>query len=154
MVFSGGDDAAFATENTMKPSHLALAVSVSLAALAGCSGDDGEIAVDAATTPLTSEGNDKLFTVRVEGAREGGYGLDGLVVKAIVDGKDPVQVTCSATDANGNKALDKDDKLDCSEAGENLFDATLAGKDIDVELYAKIDGTETKVGSATWTPAK
>ena len=34
------------------------------------------------------------------------------------------------------------------------FDDSIARQDVDVELYAQIDGAETKVGSATWTPAK
>ncbi|MDF2698377.1 MAG: hypothetical protein K0S65_6761, partial [Labilithrix sp.] len=101
-----------------------------------------------------AEGNDKLFTVRVVAAREGGYALEGLVVKAILDGKDPVKLACSATDTNGNGKLDKDEKLECSEPAENQLDASLAGKEIDVELYAQIDGEETKVGGATWTPPK
>lgn len=138
----------------MKRSGLLALALASFAALTGCSGDDGEIAVDAASSPLTAEGNDKLFTVRILAAREGGYALDGLIVKAIVDGKDPVTVSCSTTDANGNGTLDKDDTLACAEGATNEFDTTLAGKEVDVELHAKIDGEETKVGSATWTPSK
>lgn len=138
----------------MKLSILLVTAAVSLVALAGCSGGDGEIAVDAATTPLTAEGNDKLFTVRIVEAREGGYPLEGLVVKAIVDGKDPLTLVCTPADANGNGALDKDETLECSEAADNQLDASVAGQEIDVELHAKIDGEETKVGSATWTPAK
>ena len=138
----------------MKLSGLFFAAAVSVSALVGCSGGDGEIAVDAATTPLTAEGNDKLFTIRVLEAREGGYALEGLVVKAIIDGKDPLIVSCSPLDANGNSALDKDEKLECAETATNQLDATVAGQAIDVELYAKVDGEETKVGSAAWTPAK
>ncbi|MBX3207402.1 MAG: hypothetical protein KF764_20305 [Labilithrix sp.] len=138
----------------MKLAALLSLVAVSLAALSGCSGGDGEIAVDAATSALTAEGNDELFTIRIVEAREGGYALSGLVVKAIVDGKDPLVVSCATSDANGNGVLDKDDKLTCKESGTNDFDASLAGKEIDVELYATIEDKETKVGAASWTPAK
>jgi hypothetical protein len=127
---------------------------VSLATLAGCSSGDGEIAVDAATSPLTASGNDKLFTLRLVEAREGGYALEGLVVKVTVDDKEPFTVACAPEDANGNGAIDKDEKLECNEAEGNQLDASAAGKELDVELYAVIDGDETKVGSATWTPAK
>lgn len=127
---------------------------VSVFVLAGCSGGDGEIAVDAATTPLTAEGNDKLFTVRLVEGREDGYPLEGLVVKAIVDGKDPLTVVCTPADANGNEALDEDETLECTEPAENHLDASVAGQEVEVELYAQIDGEETKVGSAAWTPAK
>ena len=138
----------------MKLSRFFFAAAVSIAALVGCSGGDGEIAVEAAATPLTAEGNDKLFTIKIVEGREDGYPLEGLVVKAIVDGKEPLTVSCSPADANGNKALDKDETLECTETATNQLDATVAGQEIDVELYAQIDGAETKVGSATWTPAK
>ncbi len=138
----------------MKLSALFFLGAVALSAVAGCSGDDGEIAVDAATTPLTSEANDKLFTLRVIEARAEGYPLEGLIVKTIVAGKDPLTVVCTPADANGNKVLDKDETLECTEGATNQLDASVAGQEIDVELYATIDGKETKVGSATWTPAK
>lgn len=138
----------------MKLSSVFCAAALSLSALAGCSGGDGEIAVDAASTPLTAEGNDKLFTLRIVDAREGGYPLEGLVVKVIVDGGEPLTVTHTATDTNGNGALDKDEALECVESAENQLDTSVAGKELEVELYARIDGAGTKVGSSTWTPAK
>lgn len=139
----------------MKLSMLGLtSLSLVLSALTGCSGGDGEIAVDGATSPLTAEGNDKLFTIRVLDARDGGYALDSLTVKVLVEDKEPVTVTCTTGDKNGSGTLDKDDTLDCTEPAANQFGADLAGKDIDVELDAKIDGEDTKVGTATWTPAK
>lgn len=138
----------------MSLSKLALVVSLAVAALAGCSGGDGEIALEPATSPLTSEGGDQLFVIRIVEAREGGYALSGLAVKAIVDGMDPLTVSCSPTDANGNGALDTGDTLTCSETADDQFDASLAGQEIEVELYAQVDGAETKVGSATWKPSK
>ncbi|OJY28051.1 MAG: hypothetical protein BGO98_21060 [Myxococcales bacterium 68-20] len=141
-------------EILMKLSSAFFAAALALSTLAGCSGSDGEIAVDAASSPLTSEGNDKLFTLRIVDAREGGYPLEGLVVKVTVDGGEPLTVSYEATDTNGNGVLDKDESLECIESAENQLDASVAGKELEVELYAKIDGEETKVGSSTWTPAK
>ncbi len=139
----------------MKLSGFFFAAAVSVVGLAGCSGGDGEIAVDGSATPLTAEGNDKLFTIRIVEAREGGYPLEGLVVKVLVDGKDdPITVSCTPMDANGNAALDNDEKLECVEPGTNILDASVAGQELEVELYAKIDDAEEKVGSAAWTPAK
>lgn len=138
----------------MKLSGFLFAAGLAVATLPGCSSGDGEIAVDAATTPLTTEGNDALFTIRIVEARETGYPLAGLVVKALPDGKDPIVVSCTAVDANGNSALDKDESLTCAEAGTNVLDATIAGAELEVELFAQIDGKEEKVGSATWIPAK
>lgn len=137
----------------MKVSGLVFAVAVAIAALTGCSSGDGEIAVEAASSPLSAEANDKLFTVKIVEAREGGYALDKLVVKAIVDGKDPIIVSCTTQDLNTSKTLDKDDKLDCAEGAENKFDTAIAGQEVDVELYATIDGKEELVGSSTWTVA-
>jgi hypothetical protein len=133
---------------------LLFAVATSFAALTGCSSSDGEISVQTASSPLTAEGNDKLFTIKIVQARDGGYALDGLVVKATPDGKDAITVACTPNDTNGNKALDKDETLDCSEAATNQFDTTLAGTDVDVVLYAQIDNEQKEVGSATWTPPK
>jgi hypothetical protein len=138
----------------MKLSGFLLAACLGVASLAGCSSGDGEIAVDAATTPLTTEGNDKLFTIRIVEARETGYPLAGLVVKALPDGKDPIVVSCTAVDTNTNGNLDKGESLTCTEAGTNQLDATVAGSELDIELYAQIDGQEEKVGGASWTPAK
>jgi hypothetical protein len=120
----------------------------------GCSGNDGAIAVDPATTPLTTQANDALFTVRVTEARDDGYALTGIVVKAIPEGKDAITLSCATTDKNTNSKLDKDDSLVCNEGATNVFDATFAGNEIPVELYAQVDGKETRIGDAKWTVAK
>lgn len=138
----------------MRRLALLFAVVTSFAALTGCSSSDGEISVEAASTPLSAEGNDKLFTIKMVKARDGGYALDGLVVKATPGGKDAITVACTPNDTNGNKALDKDETLDCSEAATNQFDASVAGTNVDVVLYAQIDSEQKEVGTATWTPAK
>src|SRR5690606_1879174 len=49
--------------------------------LIGCSGNDGEIEVEAASSALTDQGNDALFTVKLVEAREGSYELAGVHVK-------------------------------------------------------------------------
>lgn len=138
----------------MKRLLLCLGAAVAIGALTGCSGDDGEIELTAATAPLTANGNDVLFTLRIVEAREGGYAPDGLTVKVIADDAEPLTVTCTHEDANTNAKLDANDKLACTETATNQLGVELAGKELDVELYAKVDGEETKVGSATWTPAK
>jgi hypothetical protein len=138
----------------MKLSLFVLATLALVATITGCSSGDGEIAIDAATTPLTAEGNDQLFTIRLVDAREGGYALDGLVVKALPDGKDAIVLSCTPSDTNGNQKLEKGETIACSEGSTNELGPDLAGKEIDVELYAKIDDEEQKVGGATWTVAK
>lgn len=137
----------------MKRNHLFSCMMLGLFALVGCSGEDGEIAVDAAATPLTAQGNDKLFTIRVVEAREGGYAVDGLTAKVIIDDK-TTAVICTAHDTNANGMLETNDTLECVEAADNQLGPDLAGKEIDVELHAKVDGEDETVGSATWTPAK
>ncbi len=126
----------------------------SLALVAGCSGNDGAIEVDPAATPLTAQGNDSLFTVRVTEARSDGYDLKGIVVKATPDGKDAITVVCTPTDKNSNSKLDKDESVSCKEGADNAFDATIAGKEVNIELFATIDGKEERVGDGKWTPAK
>jgi hypothetical protein len=141
-------------ETAMKLSHLALPFVLSFTFVAaGCSGSDGEINVEAASAALTDKGQDSLFTIKVVAARDDGYSLEGLVVKATPEDKDAIVVACNANDANGNKTLDKDESLGCAEGAENQFDATLAGKEIKVELFAQIDGKEERVGESTWKPA-
>lgn len=138
----------------MKLSPFVLAALALVATATGCSSGDGEIAIDAATTPLTAEGNDQLFTIRIVDAREDGYTLDGLVVKALPDGKDAVILSCTPSDTNGNQKLEEGETVACSEGTSNQLGPDLAGQEIDVELYAKIDEEEQKVGGATWTVAK
>lgn len=136
----------------MKHQHLFACMMLGLSALVGCSGDDGEIAVDAAATPLTAQGSDKLFTIRVVEAREGGYALDGLSVKVITEDDKTIDVNCTPHETNGNNMLETNDTLDCVESAENQLGPELAGKEVDVELHAKVDGEDETVGSATWTP--
>jgi hypothetical protein len=57
-------------------------------------------------------------------------------------------VACSGEDGK----LDNGETIACSEGGTNVLDATLGGTQVEVELYEKVDGKDTKVGSATWTP--
>lgn len=138
----------------MKLSLFAPAALALVATITGCSSGDGEIAIDAATTPLTAEGDDQLFTIRLVDAREDGYALDGLVVKALPDGKEAVVLSCTPSDTNGNQKLEKGETVTCSEGSSNQLGPDLAGEEIDVELYARIDDEEQKVGAATWTVAK
>lgn len=126
----------------------------SLALITGCSSGDGEITVEGAKTPLTESPNDALFTVKVEEAPEEGYALDGITVKTLRDGKDAVNVSCSTADANTNQKLDKGDTLTCTEGATNILGTDAAGTEIEVELYAKVDGSDTLVGKGTWTPTK
>jgi hypothetical protein len=141
-------------EIPMKLKALLVAFALTTSFLAGCSGGDGEIAVDSASAPLTSAGNDKLFTLRIVEARDGGYPIDGLVVKATVDDKEPITITCVPTDTNANKALEKGEVLECTEAATNQLDSSVAGKEIEIALTAKIDGEDVTVGTASWTPKK
>lgn len=125
-----------------------------LMVVAACSSSDGEVALDAATTPLTDQGNDTLFTVRIVDARADGYALDAISVKLIRANKDPLTLACTAADQNANQKIDAGDSLACAEGATNELGADLGGEELDVEVYAKIDGTDTLVGKASWTVAK
>ncbi len=140
----------------MKLSVLGLfASTLVLGALAaGCSSSDGEISVTPATTPLTANGGDALFTVKVVEAAEEGYALEGLVVKITPEGKSEIKPVCTPNDVNGNKKLDKDESVTCVESSTNELDADLAGKEIKVELFAKVDDEEKRIGESSWTVAK
>jgi hypothetical protein len=137
----------------MKLLSLAPVAAIALLA-AACSGNDGEIKVDAVQTPLTDQGKDTLFTVEIVKARDGGYATDAFKVKVTPDGKAAIEVSCTLTDANANKTLDVGDKLTCIEGAENNLGIDLAGKEVKVELFATIDGDEERVGDATWTASK
>lgn len=137
----------------MKLSLTASALAIALLA-AACSGNDGEIKLEAVQTPLTEKGADTLFTLEIVKARDGGYASETIKVRVTPDGKDAVDVSCVVTDVNGNKTLDVGDKLACTEPAENKLGAEIAGKAVRVELFATIDGSEERVGDATWTPAK
>lgn len=134
--------------------NLFFALLASFALLAGCSSGDGEITVEAAKTPLTESPNDALFTMKVVETPDEGYALDGITVKATREGKDAVTISCTTADANTNQKLDTGDTLTCTEGATNVLGADAAGTEIDVELYAKVDGKDTLVGEATWTAAK
>ena len=120
---------------------------------AACSGNDGEIKLESATAPLTSSGNDVVFTIDVVESRDEGYDPEAFRVRVTPEGKDTLDVACAFNDVNANKRLDKGDKLTCSEGPENELDAQIAGKEAKVELFATIDGSEERIGDATWTPA-
>jgi hypothetical protein len=133
---------------------LAFATLAALATLTACSGSDGGIEVDAAQTPLTTAGTDALFTIRLVDARSDGYALAGLVVKATPEDKDALVIAgCQPNDANNNGKLEKGETVVCTEGGTNILDAALSGKEVEVELFATIEGEEEKIGDATWTPA-
>ena len=131
----------------------ALAIALALSA-AACSGNDGEIKLDAAAAPLTDKGADALFTIEIVKARDGGYASDTIKVKVTPDGKEAIVVLCSVTDVNASKTLDAGDKVVCIEPADNKLGVDAAGKAADVELFATIDGSEERIGDATWTPAK
>ncbi len=139
----------------MKLSLTASALTIALAlSAAACSGNDGEIKLAAAAAPLTDKGSDALFTIEIVKARDGGYASDTIKVKVTPDGKDAFEVSCSVTDVNANKTLDVGDKVVCLEPADNKLGADIAGKEANVELFASIDGSEERIGDATWTPAK
>lgn len=138
---------------SLTASALAIALALSLSA-AACSGNDGEIKLDAAAAPLTDKGADALFTIEIVKARDGGYASDTIKVKVTPDGKEAIVVLCSVTDVNASKTLDAGDKVVCIEPADNKLGVDAAGKAADVELFATIDGSEERIGDATWTPAK
>ena len=124
---------------------------LSLAAtLAGCSGNDGKIEVDSGSAALTDQGNDTLFTIKLVEARDDGYAFDGVKVKVTPEDKDAIDVTCKINDVNANSKLDKGDTLSCTEPADNRLGKDLVGKEIEVELFAKIDGSEERVGDAAY----
>jgi hypothetical protein len=131
-------------ETALVPAMLALAT------LAGCSGNDGKIEVDSGTSALSDEGNDTLFTIKLVEAREDGYALDGVKVKVTPEDKEAIDVTCKINDVNSNSKLDKGDTLSCTEPADNVLGKDLAGKEIEVELFAKIDGAEERVGDGSY----
>lgn len=141
----------------MKLGHVLAVALVVVAPIfgAGCSGNDGEIEVDAAGTALTAEGNDALFTLRLVGARDGGYALAALKVKVTPADKDAIDVSCTPNDTNGDGKLGEGESLVCREGATNILDPSIAGTEaIKVEMFATIDGKEETIGDAEWTPAK
>lgn len=137
----------------MKFFPLATVVALALSA-AACSGNDGEIKLESVNTPLTEQGKDTLFNLEIIKARDGGYAAGTIKVKVTPVGRDAIEVSCVLSDVNGNKIVDVGDKLACAEGAENKLGADSAGKEATVELFATIEGSEERVGDATWTPAK
>lgn len=123
---------------------------LSFAALGGCSGNEGKIEVESASSALTDQGSDTLFTLKLVEAREDGYSFDGVKVKVTPEDKEPIDVTCKINDVNSNSKLDKGDTLSCTEPAENRLGKDLAGKAIEVELFAKVDGSEERVGDGEY----
>jgi hypothetical protein len=128
----------------------ALVAMVAVAGLVGCSGNDGKIEVESASSALTDQGGDSLFTIKLVEARDEGYAFDGVHVKVTPEDKDAIDLNCTINDLNTNKKLDKGDTLTCVEPAENKLGKDLAGKEIDVELFVKIDGDEERVGDASY----
>lgn len=123
---------------------------LSIVLLAGCSGNDGRIELESTSSALTDEGNDSLFTIKLVEAREEGYAMDGVKVKVTPEDAEAIEVTCKVTDANANSKLDTGDTLSCTEPAENKLGKDLSGKEIEVELFATIDGSEERVGDASY----
>jgi hypothetical protein len=121
-------------------------------AVAACSGNDGSISVTPAASTLTANGADSLFTIKLDDGSSDGYSFDVLTTKVTPDGKDAIVVACALVDTNGNGKLDKAETLTCTEGKDNVLGPDLVGKEIAVELFAKIDGKDQRVGDATWTP--
>lgn len=120
------------------------------AMIAGCSGNDGQIEVDTASSALTDQGNDTLFTIKLVEARADGYAFEGVKVKVTPEDKDAIEVTCKINDLDSSSKLNKGDTLSCTEPADNELGRDLAGKKIEVELFARIDGAEERVGDATY----
>lgn len=137
----------------MKLFPVATVIALALGA-AACSGNDGEIKLESVNTPLTDQGKDTLFNLEIVKARDGGYAANTIKVKVTPDGKDAIEVSCVLSDINDNKTVDAGDKLACAEGAENKLGADIAGKEATVELFATVDGSEERVGDATWTPSK
>ncbi|MFO0738403.1 MAG: hypothetical protein U0270_21090 [Labilithrix sp.] len=137
----------------MTKTHFISLLALSVALLAGCSSGDGEITVEGSKTPLTDNANDDAVTVTVKDAPEEGYPLEKIVVKAKAPDKDAIDLACTTNDVNTNQKLDKGDTLSCKEGETNVLGADLAGKEIEIELHATVDGEDTLVGGATWTAA-
>jgi hypothetical protein len=123
---------------------------LALLALAGCSGNDGKIELESTASALTDQGNDSLFTIKLVEAREEGYVFDGVKVKVTPDDKDAIDVTCKINDLNSNSKLDKGDTLTCVEPADNKLGKDLAGKAMAVELFARVDGAEERIGDASY----
>jgi hypothetical protein len=71
-------------------------------------------------------------------------------VKVTPEDGEAIEVTCAVSDVNANSKLDKGDTLSCAEPAENKLGKDLAGKEIDVELFATIDGSEERIGDASY----
>jgi hypothetical protein len=139
----------FPKENDMKL-RLVMVPMLAVLSLVGCSGNDGAIEVDSGSSALTDQGNDTLFTIKLVEAREDGYAFEGVKVKVTPEDKDAIEVTCKINDVNANSKLDKGDTLSCTEPAENRLGKDLAGKEIEVELFARVDGAEERVGDAEY----
>lgn len=157
MVLDSGDTSAplLELEIIMKNSHsFSLVLAFTAALLAGCSSGEGEITAEGSKTPLTDGGGDDAVTVTVKDAPSDGYALDKVRVRAKpADGDATFDLACTTTDANNSGLLDTGDRLACKEGTSNDLGASLAGKDIKVELHAEVDGEDVLVGEATWTAA-
>jgi hypothetical protein len=123
---------------------------LALLALVGCSGNDGKIELESTASALTDQGNDTLFTIKLVEAREEGYLFEGVKVKVTPEDKETIDVTCKINDLNSNSKLDKGDTLSCVEPTENKLGKEIAGKEVEVELFARVDGAEERVGDATY----
>ena len=130
--------------------RLAMVAFAAVIVVAGCSGNDGGIEVDTASSAITDQGNDSLFTIKLVEAREEGYGFDGVKVRVTPEGRDAFDATCKIDDLNSSSKLDKGDTLSCTEPADNKVGKDLAGKEIEVELFAVIDGSEERIGDATY----
>lgn len=116
----------------------------------GCAGNDGAIELDAAGSALTDQGNDALFTLEVVEAPEEGFALEGVKVRVTPEGKNAIDVTRTIDDRDANAKLSKGDRLSCQEPAQNALGKDLAGKEMEVELFARADGTEERVEDATY----
>lgn len=135
----------------MRPFLPLLALCLSLAALAGCAGDEADVTVESSSQALTDKPKDALFTLKLDKAPDP-YDLSSLVVKAKAKDKDAATLACAAADTNTNQKLDVGETLTCLEGEANVFDASHAGKEIEVEVFRSVSGKEERIATATWTP--
>jgi hypothetical protein len=97
--------------------------------------------------PLTTAAKDNLFTLSLnQGAPT--FELADLLLSAGLPGQTATGVNFQLNDLNGDGKLGAGESLLATEPPLNLFDATLVGQDVSINLSEK----KFVVGSTKWKP--
>ncbi|MBL9039807.1 MAG: hypothetical protein JNG84_14920 [Archangium sp.] len=128
-------------------------VFLAVVVLAACGAPNGvDLRVADSPEPLTSLGNNSLFTLRLFTA-PASYALLDLQVEAKL-GATTTPLNLTLTDTNANGALDVDEEVVVREPTINFFDGTTVGQAVTVQLSVKPMGAvSSTLATAVWTPS-